>query len=194
MELSEALERYNRGETVRGGSEEHLFMLGASVEVQKLTAKLNQGWHDLSEIQEIFSRIIGRPVPKSFNLFPPFYTDFGKNIHVGEHVFFNSGCSFQDHGGIYIGSGSLIGHNAVLVTLNHDPDPARRQDTHPAPIHIGENVWLGANVTVCPGVTIGDGAIIAAGAVVTKDIPANMLAGGVPARVLKPVGDMRNRK
>lgn len=192
MDLSMALKIFNRGEYIRGGSEIHRFMVAASFEVQKLTLQLNQSWHDRSELQSIFSQIIEKPVPKSFNLFPPFYTDFGKNIHIGENVFFNSGCSFQDHGGIFIGNGSLIGHNAVLATLNHDQDPAQRQNMRPAPIHIGENVWVGANVTICPGVTIGDGAIIAAGAVVTKDVPANMIAGGVPARVLKPVDSHRN--
>lgn len=87
----------------------------------------------------------------------------------------------------YIDDGTLIGHNAVLATLNHSFIPSERANLHPAPIHIGKNVWLGANVTVLPGVTIGDGAIIAAGAVVTKDIPANMMAAGVPAKIVQAV-------
>ena len=109
----------------------------------------------------------------------------GKNIKLGEDVFINSGCHFQDQGGITIGDHSLIGHNCVLATLNHDQDPMKRADLHPAPIVIGNRVWLGANVTVLPGVTIGDGAIVAAGAVVSKDVPPNTVVGGTPARVLK---------
>ena len=84
-----------------------------------------------------------------------------------------------------MGDGALIGHNVVLATLNHDEDPDRRATMHPAPIIIGKNVWIGANATVVPGVTIGDGAIVAAGAVVTKDVAANVIVGGVPARVIR---------
>lgn len=104
---------------------------------------------------------------------------------MGKNVFINSGCRFQDQGGITIGDGALIGHNVVLATLNHDFSPKKRSTMHPAPIVIGKNVWIGANATVVPGVTIGDGAIIAAGAVVTKDVPKNAVAAGVPAKVIK---------
>lgn len=110
-----------------------------------------------------------------------------KNITVGKNVFINSGCRFQDQGGITIGDGVLIGHNVVLATLNHDVDPSKRSNMYPAPITIGCNVWIGANATVVPGVTIGDGAIIAAGAVVTKDVPANVIVGGVPAKTIKKI-------
>lgn len=79
----------------------------------------------------------------------------------------------------------MIGHHVVLATVNHDFAPGRRSTNYPAPIVIGRNVWIGANVTVTPGVTIGDGAIVAAGAVVTKDIPPNVVAGGVPAKVIR---------
>ena len=99
------------------------------------------------------------------------------------------GCKFQDQGGIFVGDGALIGHNVVLATLNHARAPKDRASMVPAPIHIGQNVWIGANVTVLPGVTIGDGAIVAAGAVVTKDVPANTIVGGVPARVLRTIDE-----
>lgn len=75
-------------------------------------------------------------------------TDFGKNITIGDNVFINSGCKFQDQGGIYIDDGALIGHNVVLATLNHDLNPDKRQQLHPAPIHIGKGVWIGANATI----------------------------------------------
>lgn len=102
-------------------------------------------------------------------------------------MFLNTSCHFQDQGGITIGDGTLIGHNVVLATLNHNEDPERRNDTIPAPIVIGNNVWIGANATVTPGVTIGDRVIEAAGAVVTKDVPPNMVVGGVPAKLIRPV-------
>ena len=106
---------------------------------------------------------------------------------MGKRVFINSGCHFQDQGGVTIGNGALIGHNVVLATINHNFDPAHRGDNCPAPIHIGENVWIGANATILPGVTIGDGAIVAAGAVVAKDVPPMTVVGGVPARFIKTI-------
>ena len=114
-------------------------------------------------------------------------TDCGKNTIVGERVFINMGCKFQDQGGITIDEGALIGHNVVLATINHDLDPAKRQSMSYAPIHIGKNVWIGANATVLAGVTIGDGAVVAAGAVVTKDVEPNTIVGGVPAKVIKKI-------
>lgn len=185
MELQEFLDTMMRKERVVNGSEAHRFMGTAAFEAMKLTAELNHGYHDLPEIQALFSQIIGKPVDEGFALFPPFYTDFGKNITVGKGVFFNSGCRLQDQGGITIGDGSLLGHNVVLATLNHEMDPAHRKDMHPAPIVIGKDVWIGANATVCPGVTIGDGAVVAAGAVVTRDVAANTVVGGVPARPIQ---------
>ena len=133
------------------------------------------------------ARLTGRPIDPSFSLFPPFYTDCGKNPFIGKNVFFNSGCRFQDQGGIVIGYGVLIGHNVVLATINHDLDPARRGNNFPAPIRIGKNVWIGAGAVVLPGVTIGDGAVVAAGAVATKNVPEMTVVGGVPAQVLKQI-------
>lgn len=187
MELQAFLDCMRRRERVEAGSDVHRFMHAAASDAMKRTARLNEGDHDPDEIRALFSEIIGKTVDESVALFPPFYTDFGKNITVGKGVFLNSGCRFQDQGGITIGEGSLIGHNVVLATLNHEMDPRHRQDMHPAPIVIGRHVWIGANATVCPGVTIGDGAIVAAGAVVTKDVPANTVVGGVPARRIKEI-------
>jgi acetyltransferase-like isoleucine patch superfamily enzyme len=187
MELQEFLDRLNSGRPVQGGSEAHLFMHGVSQEALKITAEINGSYHEPAELRALFSRLIGQPVDESFGLFPPFYTDCGKNIHVGKNVFINMGCKFQDQGGIYIGDGSLIGHNVVLATLNHAMSPKDRSSMVPAPIRIGRNVWIGSNATVLPGVTIGDGAIVAAGAVVTRDVPENTAVGGVPARVMRHI-------
>lgn len=81
----------------------------------------------------------------------------------------------------------LIGHSVVMATLNHDFNPAKRQNLHHAPIKLGNGVWVGAHATITAGVTIGDNAIVAAGAVVTKDVPANVVVGGVPARIIKHI-------
>ena len=102
-------------------------------------------------------------------------------------MFINSGCHFQDQGGIEIGDGVLIGHNVVLATINHDLDPEENRKNHYAPIKIGNHVWIGSNATVLPGVTIGDWAVVAAGAVVTQDVLPLTVVGGVPAKILKKV-------
>jgi len=187
VELKDFLDHLNRGLAVTGGSEAHLFMHKVSQEALRITSELNNTYHTPEEIRSIMSELTGKPVDESFAMFPPFYTDCGKNITIGKRVFINAGCKFQDQGGITIGDGSLIGHNVVLATLNHDLAPENRGTMHPAPIVIGKNVWIGSNATVLAGVNIGDGAVVAAGAVVTKDVPANTIVGGVPAKFIKKV-------
>ena len=156
-------------------------------EAVRIGMELNTKYHTPEELREIMGRLIGKQVDRSFRMFPPFYTDFGKNITIGKDVFINSGCHFQDQGGIEIGDGALIGHNVVLATINHDLNPKENRKNHYAPIKIGAHVWIGSNATVLPGVTIGDYAVVAAGAVVTRDVPAMTVVGGVPARVLKTI-------
>lgn len=189
MELKTFLEQLDNGKPVQGGGEAHLFMHDVSQEALRITAEINGSYHEPKELRALFSKLIGRPVDETFGLFPPFYTDCGKNIHIGKNVFINMGCKFQDQGGIYIGDGSLIGHNVVLATLNHAKSPKDRSTMIPAPIHIGKHVWIGANATVLPGVTVGDGAIVAAGAVVAKDVPENSIVGGVPATILRHLSE-----
>lgn len=183
--LDALLAALDAGETIAGGSPHHEAMHLASQESLRITAEINRSYCTPERIRQLMSELTGRPVPDSFRMFPPFTADFGKNIRFGENVFLNSGCRFQDQGGIVIGDGALIGHNAVITTLNHDMAPSRRADMHPARVVIGAGAWFGANVTVLPGVTIGEGAVVAAGAVVTKDVEAFTVVAGVPAR---PIG------
>lgn len=194
MDLQAFLDHMNSGKTIKGGSEAHLCMCALSQEALQRTAELNGAYHTPEEVRRIFSALTGRPVDDTFTLFPPFHTDCGKNIAVGKNVFINSGCKFQDQGGIVIGDGALIGHNVVLATLNHSLAVRDRQDLIPGPIRIGKNAWIGSNVTILPGVTVGDGAVVAAGAVVTKDVSAYTVAGGVPARVLRPLTEEEKRQ
>lgn len=194
MDLQAFLDHMNSGKTIKGGSEAHLCMCALSQEALQQTAELNGAYHTPEEVRRIFSALTGRPVDDTFTLFPPFHTDCGKNIAVGKNVFINSGCKFQDQGGIVIGDGALIGHNVVLATLNHSLAVRDRQDLIPGPIRIGKNAWIGSNVTILPGVTVGDGAVVAAGAVVTKDVPAYTVAGGVPARVLRQLTEEEKRQ
>ena len=187
MELAELLEYFNHSDTIGENREAIELMRFYAREAQKITMEINTRYHEPEEMAELFSKLIGKPVGEGFGLFPPFYADFGKNITVGNNVFINSDCKFQDQGGIFIDDGALIGHGVVLATLNHDLDPEKRQQLHPAPIHIGKRVWIGANATVTQGVTIGDNAVVAAGAVVNRDVPANTIVGGVPAKVIRTI-------
>ena len=158
-----------------------------SQEAIKITMEINNKYHTPEEIVDLFSELTGRTVDKTFRLFPPFYTDCGKNITVGKNVFINMGCKFQDQGGIFIGNNVLIGHNVSLLTLNHDERPKFRQNIYPKPISIGDNVWIGSNATILQGITIGDGAIIGANAVVTKDVTENTIVAGVPAKIIRKI-------
>ena len=102
-------------------------------------------------------------------------------------MFINSGCRFQDQGGITIGDNVLIGHNVVIATLNHNIQPEKRANLIPAPVKIGSGVWIGSGAVILPGVTIGDNAVIGAGAVVTKDVPENTVVAGTPAKVMQTI-------
>ncbi|TLG71516.1 acyltransferase [Culicoidibacter larvae] len=187
MDLTNFLEIMDSGKEVVAGSEEHQFMHGLSQEALRVTMELNNQYHTGDEIRLLMEKLTGRTIDESFALFPPFYTDCGKNIKIGKNVFINAACMFQDQGGIEIGDGTLIGHNVVIATLNHNMRPKYRGNIIPKPVKIGKNVWIGANVTICQGVEIGENAIVAAGAVVTKSVDKNTVVGGIPAKFIKRI-------
>lgn len=189
MTLDALLETLNTGRTISGNSPLHQVMHRTSQEALRITGELNGAFHEPERVRELLSQLTGKPVADSVTVFPPLYSDFGKNLTIGKRVFINAGCMFQDQGGVEIGDDCLIGHNTVFATLNHALEPDRRADMHPAPIILGRNVWLGANVTVLPGVTIGDDAVVGAGSVVTKDVPEKAIVVGSPARVVRTVPD-----
>lgn len=164
-----------------------LFMDRMSNEARRITFLLNTAYRTPEEVRQLLSELFGYKVPSSLRVFPPLYTDYGKNITVGADVFINACCHFQDHGGVTIGDGCQIGHNVVFATLNHELAPERRKTTRPAPIVLGKNVWIGSNATILQGVTIGDNAVVAAGAVVNKDVEPNTVVGGVPAKLIKRI-------
>ena len=187
MNNKEFRETMKKTDTIKNDSPLHEYFFQASEEAMKITSELNSKYHTREEIIELFSKLTDSQIPDSFRMFPPFYTDCGKNIQIGENVFINSNCNFQDQGGITIGNNVLIGHRVVIATLNHAQKPSQRQDMHPLPVKIEDNVWVGSGSIILPGVTIGEGAIIAAGAVVTKDVEKNTTVGGVPAKKIKDI-------
>ncbi|WP_440895625.1 DapH/DapD/GlmU-related protein [Amphibacillus sp. Q70] len=189
MELKKLLSKMTSEGVIHGGSEVNKAMVAVSYETRRLCAQLNNGVYTNEEIRQQVSQIIGRELDEGFSLFVPFTTDFGKNIKIGKNVFINSGCRFQDQGQITIGDGSLIGHNVVLATINHDYNPSKRGTMYLKPIELKEKTWIGSNSTILPGVTVGKNAVIAAGSVVTKDVAPNTIVGGNPATFIANLED-----
>jgi acetyltransferase-like isoleucine patch superfamily enzyme len=152
----------------------------------ELSAQLNTSIN-IEQIRERLSEITGNFIDESTTVFAPFYTNFGRLIQIGKNVFINHACSFLDMGGITIEDDVLIGPKVNLITENHPLDPVDRRALVAKPIIIKRNAWIGAAVTILPGVTIGENAVVAAGAVVSKDVPANTVVGGIPAKFIKSV-------
>ena len=184
--LADACERMAAGESINA---ELAYVM--SQRALKIQAEFNNAYHEPTELRAIFSRLVCDNVPDSFSFNPPFYTDFGANIHLGERVFINSGCHFQSQGGIWIGEGALIGYNVTIATLNHRLSTSERYICDPGSVRLGKGAWIGANATLTPGVTVGDYAVVAAGAVVTRDVPAMTIVGGVPARTIRVIRNSR---
>ncbi|CAF0714267.1 unnamed protein product [Brachionus calyciflorus] len=117
---------------------------------------------------------------------PPFYADYGSNIHLGENVYMNHGCILLDVNEIRIGKNTFLGPNVQIYTAGHPTDPVQRRTVEfGKAITIGRDTWIGGNVVILPGITIGDGVTIGAGSIVTKDIESFSVAVGNPARVIK---------
>lgn len=141
--------------------------------VMDLTSRLNVlPFSDIEARNALLGEILGRPLPATVTIYPPFYSDYGLRIEFGERVFVNQGCYLLDFGGISIGDRTMIGPGVTLSTAGHPVEPAERYDflTH-APIVIESDVWVGAAATIAPGVRIGRGSVLGAGAVVAKDVP-----------------------
>ena len=123
MDLKDFLDYVNSGKEVESPSEVQEMFDELLLEATKIKSRLNCEYHTEDEIREIFAELTSQPVNETLMLIPPFHTDCGKNIHIGENVFINSNCTMQDQGGIYIADDVLIGHNACLLTLNHNENP-----------------------------------------------------------------------
>ena len=153
----------------------------------RLCAEMNSGYHTEAEVRDCLREITRSQVPDTVRVFTPLNINYGPGVRFGDDCFLNFGCTLLAIGGITIGDGAFIGPHCVLATEYHPEDPATRHTLLTKPIVIGRNAWLGADVKVLAGVTIGENAIVAAGSVVTKDVPANMVVAGSPARVIRPI-------
>lgn len=181
----------DRTTVIASRTPESAAMLASVKRAMAITANLNRlTFNDADEIRALFSDLIGKKVDDSFLLIPPFYTTGGVDIRVGRNVFVNQNCTFYDLGGLDIADDVMIGPNVSIITSGHPVEPFQWRTLVVAkPIVIERNVWIGAGATIIGGVTVGESSVVAAGSVVTKDVPANTLVGGNPARVIRLIGD-----
>lgn len=156
-----------------------------------LLKKINDLGEDQAEERNEILRELIPAAAEGLWIQPPFYCDYGYNIHLGEKVFFNFNCVVLDVAAVTIGSRTLFGPNVQIYTATHPLDYKERAAglEYAKPITIGEDVWIGGSVVICPGVSIGDRSVIGAGSVVTKDIPADVFAVGNPCRVIRKLAD-----
>lgn len=155
------------------------------LQVTALTSRLNVlPFEDEAGKARLFAQILGRPLPAGVTIYPPFYTDHGLRLELGERVFINQNCTFLDYAGITLGDRVMIGPRATFITVSHPVDPGERSRyLTGAPISVGRNAWIGAGATILPGVSIGHDAVVAAGAVVADDVPPCSLVAGPKATV-----------
>jgi acetyltransferase-like isoleucine patch superfamily enzyme len=180
----------NAAKMIFSRTPESAAMLANVKRAMAITAKLNRlTFNDADEIRALFSQLIGKKVDESFLLIPPFYTAGGNEIHIGHQVFINQNCTFYDLGGLDIADDVMIGPNVSIITTGHPLEPSqRRAATIGKPIAIERGVWIAAGAIIIGGVTVGEHSVVAAGSVVTKDVPANSLVGGNPARIIRSIG------
>jgi acetyltransferase-like isoleucine patch superfamily enzyme len=179
-------ERMQAGEPIRLDDPQYSKVQEIVSRTIKLSAALNTSTN-VDQIRERLSQIIGTPLDSSTTIFAPFYTNFGRFTLIGKNVFINHACSFLDMGGITLEDHVLLGPKVNLITENHPLNPTDRRALICKPIIIKRNAWIGAAATILPGVTIGENAVVAAGAVVSKDVPANTIVGGIPAKFIKTI-------
>jgi len=183
---TEIFSRLKSGEPIRLNDAEYPKIQAVVDRTLMLTNELNNTG-DVNVVREFLREITGNSIDESTTIFPPFHVNFGRFISIGKGVFINHACSFLDMGGITIEDHVLIGPRVNIVTENHPLDPIDRRAITTRPVVIKRNAWIGAGATILPGVTIGENAVVAAGAVVSKDVPANTVVGGIPAKFIKTI-------
>ena len=181
---NDIFDQLRNGESIESNSPEAYKLLEASFATKKLLIQLNNS-SDPAEIRGLLSQITGSKVDETLAVFTPLYINYGKHTKIGKNVFINFDCVFLDLGGITIEDNVLIAPKVSLLSEGHPVSPNERHSLVPGHIHIRKNAWIGAGATILPGVTIGENAVVAAGAVVSKDVPANTVVGGIPARHIK---------
>ena len=184
MKTKSIFERLRNGETISANDPEGYQMRDASFATKKLLVQMNNS-SSPTEIRHLLSQITGSEIDKSVDVFTPLYINYGKHTKIGKNVFINFDCTFLDLGGITIEDNVLLAPKVSLLSEGHPVSPENRHSLMVGHIHIKKNAWIGAGAIILPGVTIGENSIVAAGAVVSKSVPDNTIAGGIPAKVIK---------
>jgi maltose O-acetyltransferase len=186
--MSEMMRRMLRGELYLADDPE---IAAAQARAQGLQERYNATRHDEPEVRDRLLRELLGEVGEGVVVRPPFYCDYGSHIAIGSRTFLNYDCVLLDVAPIRIGAACQLATRVQLLTATHpvDPEPRRLGWESAEPIELGDNVWLGGGAVVCPGVSIGEDTVVGAGAVVTRDLPAGVVAAGVPARVVREIGE-----
>ena len=181
---TDIFQRLLNGEAVPFNDPDYFRINNACNETRKLLVQLNTA-SEGEEIRNLLSKITGIEVHATTMVFPPFQVNYGKNTKIGKNVFINFDCTFLDLGGITIEDHVMLAPKVSLLSEGHPVAVNDRQTLTVGRIHIKRGAWIGANATILQGVTIGENAVVAAGAVVSKDVPANTIVGGIPAKHIK---------
>lgn len=185
--MKDIFEKDLSGEMVSPNEPGYDALIADIFDTMKTATEMNTGYKSPEEVHVFMGKILGKTLPESTTVLPPFYVDYGKPVTIGEDCFIQQCCTFFGRGGITIGNGVFIGPKCNLITINHDPDPDNRSATYGRPIVIEDKVWIGINSTILPGVRIGYGSIVGAQSVVTHDVPPMTVVAGNPARVIKKI-------
>lgn len=177
-------DKLKSGETISSNNPEAHKMIEAAFATKKLLIQMNST-SDQEEIRTILSQITETEIDKSTIIFTPFQINYGKHTKIGKNVFINFDYIFLDLGGITIEDNVLLAPKVSLLSESHPINPKDRHSLIPKAIVIKKNAWIGANATILQGVTIGENSIVAAGSVVSKDVPDNVIVGGIPAKIIK---------
>ena len=186
MNKTNIFERLRNGEIIPAADPHRYKMREASYNTKMLLTQMNNS-ADPVEIRNLLSQITNSVIDESVAVFTPLYINYGKHTKIGKNVFINFNCTFLDLGSITIEDNVLIGPNVSILSEGHPISPEDRHSLIPKSIHIKKNAWIGAGATILQGVTIGENAIVAAGAVVSKNVPDNVIVGGIPAKIIKTI-------
>ena len=178
-------EKLKNGESVDMMSEEYRPAIEELLRADRALFHLNHAEPQSEEQKRAFEELFDGPMPEGLSIFTPTQIDFPKQITFGKHVFINHSFTAMSIGGIDFGDNVQIGPHVTIVTDNHDLK--NRYVLKCRRVVIGNNVWIGAGVSIMPGVHVRDNAVIAGGAVVTKDVPADTIVGGNPAKVIRRI-------
>lgn len=180
-------ERMKNGEYISPSDEGYDDLYKTIEDTLMQVSKINTGNYTLSEVHQKLCVLTEQEIDQSVRIVPPIHTNFGKFITFGKNVFINAGSTLMDEGGIIFEDNVFVGPKVSIITQNHCEEPELRNVTYARKIHIKKGAWIGASSIILPGVTIGENAIVGAGSVVTKDVLANTIVAGNPAKLIRKI-------